>query len=660
LGKKAVSGMMLTLLLISTLTLAFNVKTVRAEEYSTLHFRAWIDGSDWLYIQGNEIWYVHRYFQFPGIWGEANWPTYINTDEWYPEWPDLWGYDDYGQRSLNTYTDLYPPLYNVISLTIIEARWSISIVQYPSIENDYTTIILLDDDPPGGAAWYEFELSYTSLISATIDIDPNTLNLKSRGQWITAYIQLPEGYNAEDIDATSILLNETIQPILDPKYDFVTNPSEYLVNHDDDGILERMVKFDRAEVETLLSVGEATLTITGKVSETPFEGSDAIRVIGKMLTLIGPWSGAEMDSFLPVLERFEALSGINVAYKVLGGEDLATLLSAQFAAGTTPGDVIFMSFPLTPWWITQQAQNGHILEVTDLIDESDFFTGVLDRVKVGNTLYGGSFTGSAKPGFWYRKSFFAANGLTPPNTWDEFNVLLENIASIPGVINPIASGDAVGWPLSDVTEHFLITFGGPQLHRDLTTGATAWNSSTVRTIFANRLVPLLEDGYFGTPLDWGAVVNSWWNGDFGLYFMGSWIINMVDNRDDLGVFTLPGAEGLVFGCDYFFIPAYTEYPKEAKLLFQFLASEEAQRLKVSSQVGQYVGRYATNINVPYDAYLPVDIQVVELMVGKELLPDLDDTIGGQFQGTFWDQMKLLWVDPTQLDNVLNALEAVAP
>ena len=117
------------------------------------------------------------------------------------------------------------------------------------------------------------------IIPAVIDIDPDTLNLRSKGHWITACIQLPEGYDPEDIDATTILLTETIQPVLDPKYDFVTNSSEYLVDHNEDGILERMVKFDRVEVIALLSVVEATLTITGEVSDTPFEGSDTIRVI---------------------------------------------------------------------------------------------------------------------------------------------------------------------------------------------------------------------------------------------------------------------------------------------------------------------------------------------------------------------------------------------
>ena len=123
------------------------------------------------------------------------------------------------------------------------------------------------------------------VISATIYIDPNTLNLKSQGNWITAYLQLPEVYNPEDIDATTILLNETISPILDPKYDFVTDSSEYIVDHDGDGILERMVKFNRTEVASWICIdlgieyGNVTLTITGELFDgTPFEGKDTIKV----------------------------------------------------------------------------------------------------------------------------------------------------------------------------------------------------------------------------------------------------------------------------------------------------------------------------------------------------------------------------------------------
>jgi len=375
--------------------------------------------------------------------------------------------------------------------------------------------------------------------------------------------------------------------------------------------------------------------------------------IGPTLTVIGPWSGAEMDAFLPVLEAFENKTGTKTSYRIYRAEDLAPILPAQFAAGQAPGDVIFM----WNWFIQEKGDEGHILEVTGMIDEADFRPGVLDLVKVDDKLYGGAYTGKGKPGFWYRKSFFAANNLTAPTTWAEFLTLLDDIAAIPGIVNPILSGDGVGWPLSDITEHFMATYGGPELHRNLTTGTVAWNSTQVKDIFATKLVPLL-DGNFSAPQTWDTYIENWWNGsEYGIYFMGSWITGMVHDPTDLGVFALPepvGGGGTVFAADYFFIPAYTEHPKEALELFQFLASEEGQAVQVAQG-----GHIATNINVPLTAYPPLDRQIAEAMVGKEILLDLDDTIGGEFQTTFWSQLKLLWVNPGLLDDVLDAIEAKA-
>jgi hypothetical protein len=122
-------------------------------------------------------------------------------------------------------------------------------------------------------------------ILAEVHITPGTLNLKSKGKWITAYIQPPAGYNPEDIDATTILLNETVPPVLDPKYDFVTDPNEYIVDHNGDGVLERMVKFNKTEVASYIcniigiQYGNVTLAITGEADGTPFEGTDTIKVL---------------------------------------------------------------------------------------------------------------------------------------------------------------------------------------------------------------------------------------------------------------------------------------------------------------------------------------------------------------------------------------------
>lgn len=368
------------------------------------------------------------------------------------------------------------------------------------------------------------------------------------------------------------------------------------------------------------------------------------------LTVIGPWAGPEMEKFLPVLKEFEQKTGIKIEYKIYRAEDLANLLPAQFAARKTPGDVIFM------WasFIREYGQKGHILSLSGVVDETKFLPGALDAVKVGNQLYGSAYTGKVKPGFWYRKSFFAKHNLTPPETWEEFVELLEKIKKIPGIKAPIASGDGVGWPLSDVTEHFLISFGGPELQLDLIEGNIKWNSNLVMKGMT-KLVSLLEKKYFGEPTEWTLVLKQWWNGDYALYFMGSWITGMVDDPNDLGVFALPGAKGVVFGADYAFVPKYTQYPEEAKKLIAWLCGPEGQTLQVKQG-----GHIATAIGIDLSIYPPVDREVAKIIQGVTALPDLDDSIGGEFQPTFWDQLKLLWVAPNRLNDVIRTLQEKAP
>jgi multiple sugar transport system substrate-binding protein len=75
------------------------------------------------------------------------------------------------------------------------------------------------------------------------------------------------------------------------------------------------------------------------------------------------------------------------------------------------------------------------------------------------------------------------------------------------------------------------------------------------------------------------------------------------------------------------------------------------------------GALATNNGVPASAYTSADKSVVDFMgePGITIVPDLDDTIGGQWQQTFWDQLKLLWTSPssTTETSVLNTLQAAA-
>lgn len=109
-------------------------------------------------------------------------------------------------------------------------------------------------------------------VLATIDVAPDTLNLKSKGKWITVHIEFPEGYDVNDVDVSSVVLNGAV---------LAESAPVEVGDYDGDGIADLMVKFDRADVQSILSPGyDVSLTVSGKLADdTAFEGTDTIRVI---------------------------------------------------------------------------------------------------------------------------------------------------------------------------------------------------------------------------------------------------------------------------------------------------------------------------------------------------------------------------------------------
>ncbi len=110
------------------------------------------------------------------------------------------------------------------------------------------------------------------ILPSTIDVKPDALNLKSRGRWITSYVELPEGYDTADIDVSTVMLNGAIPAQLH---------STKIGDYDADGVFDLMVKFNRLDLIATLESGEVVLSIIGEVNGISFEGTDTIRVIGE-------------------------------------------------------------------------------------------------------------------------------------------------------------------------------------------------------------------------------------------------------------------------------------------------------------------------------------------------------------------------------------------
>ena len=114
----------------------------------------------------------------------------------------------------------------------------------------------------------------------SVDIDPDTVETESNGNWITAYIELPNGADPACINSSSILLNGALT---------IVGPTE-IGDYDLDGIPDLMVKFDRAEFVTLanLSPGQKTIfnvTVSGTLlGGSKFIGSDSVLVMNTTAT----------------------------------------------------------------------------------------------------------------------------------------------------------------------------------------------------------------------------------------------------------------------------------------------------------------------------------------------------------------------------------------
>lgn len=137
----------------------------------------------------------------------------------------------------------------------------------------------------GNQVWFTFDIATFPrydiwlarsmfMVTAAIDVDPNTLNLNSNGQWITVRLTLSEGYNVGDIDPDTVKIDDV--PLA---WSEIQNGAF-------------IAKFDRASVQRTLTglpdyeegtkFQDLILTVTGQLNNGQlFEGSDTIKVITK-------------------------------------------------------------------------------------------------------------------------------------------------------------------------------------------------------------------------------------------------------------------------------------------------------------------------------------------------------------------------------------------
>ncbi len=123
---------------------------------------------------------------------------------------------------------------------------------------------------------------HVGVVGASFDMDPNSLNRASNGNWVKGVVELPAGMNPHLIRPSSVLVQRTVP--VDP-----AAPLSY-ADEDSDGLEEANYKFGRTDVAAVLPTGDAVpVEVVGEVEDVSwFAGTDVIRVLPPVMSLAGP------------------------------------------------------------------------------------------------------------------------------------------------------------------------------------------------------------------------------------------------------------------------------------------------------------------------------------------------------------------------------------
>jgi len=130
-------------------------------------------------------------------------------------------------------------------------------------------------------------------VPAVITLDPDTLYLHCPGKWIVCYIELPAEYDVNNIDEATVTLQDIPAYLGNEGWGKPSCNKSKVVDHDHNGLKERIVRFDMDAVQALVQPPEAIVTVKGNLADkTPFEGSATVKVVDKLAEL-----KAKMEAF---------------------------------------------------------------------------------------------------------------------------------------------------------------------------------------------------------------------------------------------------------------------------------------------------------------------------------------------------------------------------
>lgn len=359
-----------------------------------------------------------------------------------------------------------------------------------------------------------------------------------------------------------------------------------------------------------------------------------------------------------MLAAFTEATGIEVQANVQDNETFQENINSYLQG--TPQDTF-------TWFAGFRARffddQGFIGDITDVWDEiGDGFTdGFREASANGDKqilvpLYNYPWA------MFYRKSLFEENGYEIPEDREAFVALCEQMQG--DGLNPIALGDADGWPAMGTFDILNMRLNGYDFHIDLMAGDIDWDTAEVRRVFEEwaTLLPFHQADPVGRT--WQDAAASLLQRESGMYLLGMFVGEQFpegEDRDDLDFFNFPeldasiGSGAIDAPIDGYMMTANPENEEAAKEFLAFIGSAEAGDI--------YIATNPTNIAAHNDAdtsaYSDLQLKAQELIGNAENIAQfLDRDTRPDFASTVViPTLQTFLQNPDDIDRVVSDLQA---
>jgi ABC-type glycerol-3-phosphate transport system substrate-binding protein len=348
-----------------------------------------------------------------------------------------------------------------------------------------------------------------------------------------------------------------------------------------------------------------------------------------------------------------------VQHTIVNHEDFKQAIRAYLVAEPAPDVLTWFAGNRARFFIDKEL----ILPISDVWEDEgwneDFPKGFRAMSEVDGEAY-------FLPTSWYwwaifyRTDIFEEYNITPPETWDEMLAVCDTLDGA-GLI-PITIGTKFRWTAAAWFDYINMRLNGPQFHLDLMLGKESYTDPRVKAVF-EKWGELFEHNCFidnAAAYSWQEAVDPLNQGDAAMYLMGQFIMDPIadDVEDKIDFFRFPIIDpampiGEDAPTDGFFIAASAANPEGAKDLLAYMGSLEAQTLMVEE-----MGRLPTHNGVDKALFTPFQQKGIDLINEADMVVQFfDRDTTPEMADVGMNGMMAFWDDPTQIDAILEELEA---